>query len=387
MPRRHTTRSVRPTPLRLAIVGTALAGGVPRVTPAQPSAHGIAVAVQGIADAEFWKTDSGSALLARNGGRPGALGRVHLWGAAELGRHVVVYAAGTAEGGNGRDEPEAAPEWYTDLAGVRYTQSEAFVVDAGKLTYPVGAFAARRYSTRNPLIGAPDGYPVEYPLGVQLSGAHGRVDYRAAVISLPLTHDDYLPEAGRAPRPALGAGVTLTTGVRVGASATWGPYLNDEVPPSLLAGRSWRDYHERVTAVDAQVSRGYLELRGELAASRYDVPGEPQEPVTTVRGVNWYGEAKYTLSPRLFVAGRVERNKYAYIEAEPTEWEATSTDMYNGEVGAGYRVDARTLVKASVRADRWNVAPALRSVLPNGAALALQLSRAFDVLDVSLGGR
>jgi hypothetical protein len=201
-----------PLPAR-RLLATALLGativGAPRIATSQG-----AILVQGVADAEVWNTDTGSILLTRNQGRVGALGRVNLWGAAELGHGVVLYAAGTAE--TGRARHEEGTEWYTDLAGIRYTRSEAFVVDAGKLTQPLGAFASRRYSVRNPLIGVPDGYPVQYPLGVQLSGARGRVDYRAAVVSLPIFHEGYTPEPSSAAHPAVGMGYTPTTGVRVG---------------------------------------------------------------------------------------------------------------------------------------------------------------------------
>lgn len=363
------------------LLGAALVGGAPRRAAAQG-----AVLVQGVADAELWKTDSGSALLTRNHGRPGVVGRLQLWGAAELGQRVVVYAAGYVEGGKARHEE--GTEWYTDLAGVRYTHSDALVVDAGKMLHPVGTFGPRRYSTRNPLIGAPHGYPVQYPLGVQLSGTRGRVDYRAAVVSLPMHQEGYTPEPGARARPAVGAGFTPTTGVRVGASATWGPYLNRELPAGLLAGRPWRAFTQRVGALDAQVSRGYLELRGEVAAARYEVPGDAPNLETAVHGLAYYAEAKYTLAPRLFVAGRVERNDYAYIlPASDSAWVATSTNVYNGELGAGYRLSPRTLLKASVRADRWDVPPALRGVLRDGAAFALQISRAFDVVDATVGAR
>jgi hypothetical protein len=293
-----------------------------------------------------------------------------------------VYAAGTLEGGNARTEP--GTEWYTDIVGVRYIWSEALVVDGGRMSHPVGSFASRRYSTRNPLIGVPDGYPVEYPLGVQLSGAYGRVDYRAAVVSMPVYHENYVPEPTATARPAVGGGITLATGVRVGASATWGPYLNCDLTQSLLAGRSWRSYQQRVGGVDAQISRGYLEFRGEVAAAQYEVPADGASAATIVHGLTYYGEAKYTLAPRLFVAARVERNDYAYIQPiSDTTWVASPTNMYNGEVGAGYRLNAQTLLKASVRADRWQVPRAMRAFLPDGAAFALQVSRAFDVLDAA----
>jgi len=337
-----------------------------------------AILVQGIADAEAWKTDSTSILLTRNGGRPSFLGRVNLWGAAEIGRHVVVYAAGTAETGNARDE--SGTEWYTDLAGVRYTRSNAFVIDAGKIQHIIGTFAARRYSTRNPLIGTPDGYPLQYPLGVMASGTRGRIDYRGGVVSLPIYHEGYTPDPTPAPRPAFGAGFTPAIGIRLGASATWGPYLNQDLAPTLLAGRSWRAYDERIVAADAQLSRGYLELHGELARSSYEVP-VGSGGITTVRGLTYYGEAKYTLTPRLFAAGRFERNDYPYIQPfSDVAWIASPTNMYDGEAGVGYRLTSRTLLKASVRSDRWDVPPEMRSFLGNGTALALQLSQSFDVV-------
>jgi len=361
---------------RRALLGIAAAMVAGAATARAANAQGILV--QGIADAEAWKTDSGSILLTRNGGQPSFLGRMHLWGAAGVGRHLIVYAAGTAETGNARGE--SGTEWYTELAGVRFTQSEGLVIDAGKIQPVIGTFAARRYSTRNPLIGMPDGYPLQYPLGVQASGARGRFDYRAAVVSLPTYHEGYTPDPTPAPRPALGAGFTPTIGARIGASATWGPYLNQDLAPTLLAGRSWRNYSERIFAADAQLSRGYLELRGELARSSYQVP-EGETGIRTVRGLTYYTEAKYTLTPRLFAAGRFERNDYPYIQPlSDVDWIANPTNMYDAEAGIGFRVTSRTLVKASVRSDRWDVPAEMRSFLGNGTALALQMSQAFDVI-------
>jgi len=364
------------TASRRALLGFAITIAGTATTPAAKAQS--AILVQGIADAEAWKTDSGSVLLTRNGGRPSFLGRMNLWGAAGLGPHVVVYAAGTMETGNARDE--SGTEWYTELAGVRYTRSNAFVVDAGKIQPVVGTFAARRYSTRNPLIGIPDGYPLQYPLGIQTSGASGPFDYRAAVVSLPVQHEGYTPEPTPTPRPAIGAGFTPAIGARIGVSATWGPYLNRDLAPTLLAGRSWRAYSEGIYAADAQLSRGYLELHGELARSIYEVP-DGDAGIKTVRGLTYYTEAKYTLTPRLFAAGRFERNDYPYIQPiSDVAWVASPTNMYNGEAGLGYRLTSRALLKASVRSDRWDVPPAMRSFLGNGTAFALQLSQSFDVV-------
>ena len=54
-------------------------------------------------------------------------------------------------------------------------------------------------------------------------------------------------------------------------------------------------------------------------------------------------------------------------------------DVYNGEVGLGYRVSPGTLLKASYRHGWYDVLPAQRATLPNGYAFALQISCDMDI--------
>ena len=160
---------------------------------------------------------------------------------------------------------------------------------------------------------------------------------------------------------------------------TWGPYLNDELAPGLLGGRAWDSYRQRVVAVDAQVSRGYLETHAELARSSYDVPSRS----TPLYGLTYYVEAKYTVAPRVYVAARYERNDYPYMQPlSDSVWLAKSTNLYDGAMGVGYRITASRLIKVSYRADRWRVDPVTRAFLHDGRALAMQVSQAFDVADM-----
>jgi hypothetical protein len=193
-----------------------------------------------------------------------------------------------------------------------------------------------------------------------------------------VSHDGYVPGPTASYRPAISAGVTPYVGVRLGGSATWGPYLNNAFSSRQLAGRPWQDYEERILAADAEISYGYLETRAEIAQSRYDVPRRG-----AIQGTTYYGEAKYTLHPRLFIAGRFERNTYPFIRpGADTTWTARSTDLHDGEVGVGFRASASTLLKASYRRDVWHVTPQNQSfVKPGGRAFAVQLSQAFDVMD------
>ncbi len=333
--------------------------------------------VQGIADAEFWSTDSNSNLLTRNHGHPGTLGRLLLWGAAEPWRGFVIYAQGEGVGGSAENN-SGHIDADLDQAGIRYSPSAAFVIDLGKMPSPIGTFAARRFSTRNPLIGEPDGYPIEYPLGLQLSGTNAHLDYRIAEVSLPVSHPGYVPNPSAALRPAVGAGFTPFTGLRIGGSATWGPYLNQSLTSSQLGGESWQHFQERVLALDLAYSLDYLEVHAEWARDGYDVPTFAE----AVTGSTWYAEAKYAFGPRFFVAGRYEDNNYPFIRpVGATAWIGSLTDFHDSEYGVGYRLSASLLAKLSYRFDHWNITPAQRAFLgPGGHALAVQLSQSFDVL-------
>ena len=332
--------------------------------------------VQGVADAELWKTDSASSLLARNGGRPAALGRLTVWGAVEPLRNLILFADLYGEAGPARHEPGS--EVYVNQLGVRYTPSDAFTIEAGKVRHVVGLFATRRLSVRNPLIGAPDGYSEVYPVGVVASGTVGRVDYRAGMLSLPLTREDYVPESGADYRPALGLGFTPVMGVRLGVTASAGSYLNPEIPSASLAGREWCDYDQRIVAAELQLSHGYFEGNAEAARSSYDVPGT--EPVD---GWSGYVEGKLTLSPRVYLAARVQRNDYPYIaERGDGGWIAVRSAFTEAEIAGGYRFGPSTLGKLALRRDRWTPSPNPGAPQANGYALVTQLSQAFDVVEL-----
>jgi hypothetical protein len=331
--------------------------------------------LEGIFDGEFWSTTAKSNLLTRNAGEPTGLGRVQLWGAAEPLTGLVFYGQGEVEWGRPHGGVEVN-ELYAKQYGVRYTLSPLFVLDAGRLTPVVGTFAARHFSTRNPLIGQPDGYSIEYPLGVELFGEGTHFDYRIAAVTRPTSHWGYQPAPTQRLRPAAGVGFTPVVGLRFGGSFTVGPYLNDNVSPTVLNGKTWDAYHQKVLAVDASFARGYLETHAEASRGTYDLPSG------TITGFTYYGEGKYTLTPRFFVAARLERNKYPFIRPNSPAWTSRLTDFVDGEVGGGYRLTTSTLLKASIRSDRWWVREDAPGYLGDGGnAFAIQVSQAFDVLE------
>ncbi len=346
---------------RLAAVA-ALLGAFAPALPAQQW-----LGVQAVLDVEAWRTGGRSVVLTRDDATA-LLGRAYVFGVIEP-RPGLQLLAGTAAAA-ATDEREVQLE--LDHLTLRVAPAALLTLDVGKFALPVGTFAGRRFSPNNPLIGRPDGYPVIYPWGAQLSGRTTRFDYRVALASLPLTSEQYLPAADHILRPAASVGVTPVIGLRLGASWTAGPYLGDGISGDLPPGTQWQDFGERILAADLRFAAGYFELCAELGASWYEVPTYAND----VKGTTYYVEAKYAWTPRLFTAARVERNLYAFVR--PTgggNWTARATDFVNTEVGVGFRITARTLVKTSVRWDDWEIAPAQAAFLGEGWAVALQLSQ------------
>ena len=332
---------------------------------------------QGLSDLELWKTDSASQLLARGDGHPSLLGRLDVWSAYEPISNFIIFGEILGEVGSARAEP--GNEWYLRQYAARYSPSDAFTIEAGKVPQIVGTYSSRQQSFRNPLIGTPDGYATTYPVGARIDGVIGMFDYRAGVLTLPLYREGYTPIPSNYLRPAIGLGITPTVGVRFGMSATVGPYLNDSLTSSELHGEDWKVYQQHVIAADAQISRGYFEVNAELAHSVYDVPGRP----TAIKGLLYYIEPKYTFTPRLYMAMRYERNDYPFIlPVTPAFWVANRVVLQDVELGAGYRATTSTLLKLSIRADHW--APNANPSAPhdNGYALVMQWSQTYDLLDL-----
>ena len=335
-------------------------------------AHAQRAALELLASAEVWETDAGSRLLAMNGGTPMVTGSLYAFSLFRPHPAVEFFALTELDAAPALDEYKATVEQLT----VRIQSHAAFGVEGGRLLLPVGAFASRRFDNLNPLVGEPDTYPSQYPWGAQLLGVVGPLDYRVAVVDLPAVNERYLPEAGRRLRPAAAVGIRTGPDLRLGASATHGSYLGSEVDGVLPPGSDRNDFKQTIVGVDARYSRGYIEVRGELLWSSYDVPTE-SDPVD---GLGWYLELRATLTPRLFVAGRFERNRYAFVlPISPTTWIGTDRTVQDAEVGLGYRITRDGLLKISYRRDDWPDPDPPGLAFPNGHALAVQASWFLDV--------
>jgi hypothetical protein len=363
--------------VRSLVLAAALAA--PAAMPASLAAQRFAL--EGVIALEGWKTDSGSQLLARNGGAFAPQATGYAWLSVRPAARLELFALGEANVGSADEESGVQGE--LQLLEARLALAPWLQLAAGRILMPMGLFGARRFPHVNPVIGAPDLYPPLYPYGAMLSGTAAQFDWRVGAVSLPNVNTSYTPEPAHRLRPVVGGGVRLGPALHVGASFTQGPYLSEDVNAALPAGAAWYDYDQRILAFDARFSAGYVETRAEVAFSRYEVPtvAAPQT------GSGFYVESRVTLSPRVFVGARLEWFDYPFVRAFGTNWVARTTLQQNGELGVGYRFSAAALLKLSARRDNWpgpDPSPNFRA--PNGYAVAGQFSWVFSAASL-LGPR
>jgi hypothetical protein len=253
---------------------------------------------------------------------------------------------------------------------------------AGKIPWAIGTYAPRSYSNRNPLVGTPLmyqyhstlvwyaipsdadallaeagsgqrgvgyaygglGMPVVddsyWDVGVTITGSQRPLEYAAGmVMGTPgwgvSSQDDnggksFLGRVGLAPTPSL----------RVGVSASYGPYLQDALNPSLPAGKTATDYHQRIGMADLEVLAGHFEVRGEGAWNTWETPTVGDLEVTS-----GYAEAKYTFSFGGYVAGRFDAIRFGKIKDSTGAERPWDADVTRYEAGFGYRFDRNVIAK------------------------------------------
>ena len=243
-----------------------------------------------------------------------------------------------------------APPWDTEIyqAGLRYERHGDLStrIDVGYLLSPIGLGV---YDTRpgiNPLIGTHISYvspmPVfdatgprvsavsaTYPLGAQLTLSTRLWDARAAVINSAPTRRYVLGAAGnprQTPVLVVGAGVTPTTGLRIGLSAAQGVYATpEEITTAVSRGR-------RMTMAGAEGEWAFAgtKLGAEILRTAFET--------TAQRAIayEWFVQGTQTLSPRWFVAARREGTSAPPLISGIVVGRRTSVAAF--EATAGFRV-------------------------------------------------
>jgi hypothetical protein len=312
-----------------------------------------------------------------------------------------------------RSEDFHQPAAYAAYVRVRPWRHYAFDIQAGRIPPSFGAFGRRGYGTDNPVIGYPLAYqyltslrtdavpataddilrmrargwrssfPIgsqtpgpgiplvsafQWDTGVQVRWKHGPIEATSAVTNGTLSHPRLVDDNGG---KQVSGRVALTPAIGwiVGVSGARGAWLAREIPSQTTAPL------QRVVGADVEYSRDHWIVRGELVWSRWSFP-VPLAPsnASTVGALATWGEGRYRITPRVFLAGRADRLNFTRLrgsvpQSRALPWDAPVTRL---EGGFGVYLQRNFVLRAMAQAN-WR--PAGR--VPNRTFLSAQLAYWF----------
>ena len=321
------------------------------------------------------RTDALKYNVFKEGDSPFGAYRLRLFADATVNDHVQVLTQFILN-------DAVAP--YVDGAYAIYTPvlSRDIHVMAGKLPWAIGTYGPRTYSNKNPLITPPLMYEhhtslvwykfvptTDVMLKAAGTGSTG-VNYFGYAMSLgmPIVDDSFWDVGAslvgsvrplefaigmNAGTPGWGSttqdensgksvlgrvGMQALPWLRFGVSGAYGPYLVSALDPTLPAGKSANDFHQKLAMADVEVLAGHAEFHAEGARNAWETPA-----IGNLWVSSGYAELKYSIPAGFYLAGRYDVERFSEIvnstgESKPWDWNARRI-----EAGVGYRFsrDAR----------------------------------------------
>jgi hypothetical protein len=310
---------------------------------------------------------------------------------------------------------------YAVYARVRPAADRPFTIMAGRIPPVFGAFARRDYGEVNALIGLPlaygysttmrpepppsrrelllnrgGGWAVRYPRATATAGPQGLsvVSARRWDTGVSTTWDGTRVQAGLAvtmgtlasPRTdddnggkqiSGRVGVTPTAGVTVGVSAASGEYLSDPGRESGYGtGRvGWlpeparsQTHRQQALGLDAEYAFGHVVVRGEVVASRWDVPFQNGDPTLELDALGTSVETRVALTPRWSLAVRGDRLGFSRVVTAAGDVRTWDANVRRVEGAVGYLVRRNVRLKAGYQYN-WRDGGRERSIGMAGAQL------------------
>lgn len=186
--------------------------------------------------------------------------------------------------------------------------------------------------------GVPASLPIasSYPLGAQFTASTTKWDARAAVVNSPPNRMYVVglatPNPKARPVAVFGGGLTPKTGLRFGVGYATGVYALKEETTGVNAG----DRGSQLVTVEGDYAFGYTKITGEVANNWLDSPAGQRT------AISWFLQGQQTLSPRWFVAARLEgANAPPRIVGNP------DPTLRMSEYTAGYRLTPAFTLRGS----------------------------------------
>jgi hypothetical protein len=236
----------------------------------------------------------------------------------------------------------------------RFWNRGAITVRVGQLSSNFGSFLLRYDDAVNPLPGIPMAYGYYAPVslgglpGAEVNASYGRFDARAQFVNSSPANPRSLTQSDQYGTWGGGAGFRIRQGFRVGSSVYRGPFLDRKYPFFFPGEEEPRKLPATAVGVDVQFGGGPWNVFGEWQHFRMDYHVIPVFTEHT-----GYGEVRRVLSPRWFLATRLEYIRSSALPGyqryetgmgyRPNRWQVAKLS-YGVEQGAAVRSLAESVV-------------------------------------------
>ncbi len=224
------------------------------------------------------------------------------------------------------------------LGYAHYWNRNSVIVRAGMLTSAFGSFLLRYDDAMNPLIDMPLGYGYYYKPVTTYGLPGAQIDLTAGAADMRVQFTASNPASRRGIRDTdqygtwtAGGGWTIRQGYRLGASFYRGAYLYPGHRFFMPGERPPRELPSTGYGIDTQIARSHWNIQVELMRFQ-----RAYKVIPTFSELMGYGEVRYVLSPRWYVAARAGHRQTA-----------TVPDTHVGEFGLGFRPSERQILKVS----------------------------------------
>jgi hypothetical protein len=315
---------------------------------------------------------------------PEGVGRLKLTLDGAWGERISWFLEGRVDHGAPFQEGEAIGARLEQAwARASLLEDPDLNLQLGKFAAPLGGFIPRHHPKDNPLVTFPLPYdhittfmrPLDttagvlarrdrpdvkdwrvpiyrevYGVGGMVSGRSGPAAWDFALMnSAPATWAfDWNLHAGDFRTPNVYARGTWDFGptTTLGISGSQGPYSRDDAD-GIPAGRDAGDFPQTLAGVDLRWASGDLDVYAEAIWTRFEAPR-----VDDLELWSGYVEAKYTILPGLFGAGRIARMAFGEIDDAAGESRQWDRNTWRIELGGGYFFTRNLFLKVTGQLNR-----------------------------------
>jgi len=264
----------------------------------------------------------------------------------QVGRIPPTFGAFGRRGYQVSDNPFIGyPLSYQYLTSIRSDAVPATVADlivmrsrGWRTTYPIGS--------TDPAPGLPLVSTFRWDTGIQGHWEGRKVDLTGSVTTGTLS-DPRVSENNGGKQVSGRVALRPIYGLILGASAARGDFIASNVKRRLSNPDG--PYAQTALGADAEYSRDHWLVRGELVWSRWNLPIAAEPTPRDLDALGSWVEGRYRLTPRIFVAARVDRLGFSRVEVGPgfnPTWDARVKRV---EVDSGYYIQRNLVARVAVQ--------------------------------------